>query len=255
MIDLEHFREKGYLTGLGAFRPEERSHLFAVYRRLRALLPPGVPADRMDWWHARDRELWEICRAPRILDWVAEILGPDFYLWGSQFFCKDPGDARTVPWHQDAFYWPLSPPRSLTVWVAVSDADEENGAMQVLPGTHRHRLPHAATGREGDVLDSGIDPGAIDPSGAVSLVLEAGQASIHDDRIAHGSGRNRSGRPRLGLTIRFSAGEVRCDTSVWPFFKAFWCRGRDRWGHNPAGAPPTSNMSEFENVTPGTAER
>ena len=39
MIDLEHFREKGYLTSLQAFLPGERSHLLVVYRRLRGLLP------------------------------------------------------------------------------------------------------------------------------------------------------------------------------------------------------------------------
>jgi ectoine hydroxylase-related dioxygenase (phytanoyl-CoA dioxygenase family) len=41
-----------------------------------------------------------------------------------------------VPWHQDASFWKLSPARTVTVWLAIDDADEENAAMRFIPGTH-----------------------------------------------------------------------------------------------------------------------
>ena len=74
--------------------------------------------------------------------------------------------------------------------------------------------------------------------------MAAGEMSMHDDRIVHGSEPNRSDRLRCGLTIRYSAGEVKCDTSVWPQFRAYWMRGSDRWRHNPAGTPPAGAMTE-----------
>ena len=42
---------------------------------------------------------------PAILSRVADILGPDFVMWGSHMFCKMPNDGRAmrpVPLHQDA---------------------------------------------------------------------------------------------------------------------------------------------------------
>tara|TARA_B100000686_G_scaffold354785_1_gene467209 strand:+ start:2288 stop:3058 length:771 start_codon:yes stop_codon:yes gene_type:complete len=255
MANAEFFRNNGYLTGLQVFDAENGGHLVAVYERLKSLLPFGEPTERMDWWHVRDKELWDICTHSSILDLVEEILGPDFFLWGSQYFCKDPGDSKTVPWHQDAFYWPLSPQHSITVWLAVMDVDEENAAMRILPRTHKTQLSHAPTRQNTDVLESGVDICNIDESTAVSMVLKSGQISIHDDRLAHGSGPNTSTRPRLGLAMRFSAGNVKCDMDVWPFFRAYWCRGHDHWRHNPIGIPPSTDMIEFENITPRTGER
>ena len=204
----------------------------------------------MDWWHGQDRELWDICVNPKILDLVESILGPDFYLWGSQLFSKDPGDAKTTPWHQNAFFWPLSPHKSVTVWLAFEDSDAENGAMMVVPGTHRAgRIEHIETGNTKDVLNMRLEDGAFDLDAAIHLELKAGQVSLHDDNIVHGSGPNRSNRLRCGLTLRYSAGEVKADTSVWPFFKAYWVRGNDRWQPNPVGTPPLTLMTEYVQVT------
>jgi len=52
--------------------------------------------------------------------------GPDVIAWGSHFFCKQPHDPRKVAWHQDASYWPLTPARTVTVWLAIDDADIAN---------------------------------------------------------------------------------------------------------------------------------
>ena len=59
---------------------------------------------------------------------------------------------------------------------------------------------------------------------------------------------------RRGLTIRYSAGEVKCDTSVWPQFKTLWMRGIDRWQHNRVGPPPRGPMIERRRATPTYGE-
>lgn len=250
-IDVEKYRRQGFLAPVEIVPPGDGPRLLELYTRLRGLLPAGMSTQEMDWWHGHDRELWEVCTHPNILAAVERILGPDFYLWGSQFFSKDPGDGKTTPWHQDAFYWPLAPHNSVTVWLAFTDTDGSNGAMQVVPGTHRAgRLRHRPSHSRGDVLDMELEEGTFDLADAVHLELVAGQASLHDDNLVHGSGPNHSGRLRCGLTVRFSAGEVKCDTSVWPFFKAYWVRGGDHWRHNPVGVPPTENLTEYVRVTP-----
>jgi hypothetical protein len=249
-FDIAKYRQEGYQAGFRIYQPDEVPKLMDLYWRLRDLLPEGMSTQKMDWWHGQDRELWEVCTHPKILDYVETILGSDFYLWGTQFFSKDPGDGKTTPWHQDAFFWPLSPHNSVTVWLAFADSDEENGAMKVVPGTHvAGRIQHTETDSDTDVLDMVLEEGTFSEEDAVALELNAGEISLHDDNIVHGSGPNRSDRLRCGLTMRFSAGEVKCDLSVWPFFKAYWVRGKDRWGHNPTGEPPEGLMTAYREVT------
>ncbi len=248
-IDLELYHRQGFLAGFRIFEEEECQPLLKLYWRLRKLLPRGMSTQEMDWWHATDKELWELCNHPKILDYVESILGPDFYLWGTQFFSKEPGDGKTTPWHQDAFYWPLSPHKAVTVWLAFADSDEGNGAMMVVPGSHRAgKLKYRKTTQDSDVLDMVLEHGEFRESDAVPLILKAGQISLHDDNIIHGSAPNHSERLRCGLTMRYSAGEVRGDLSVWPFFKAFWVRGVDRWKHNPVGVPPKGEMTHYLQV-------
>ena len=56
----------------------------------------------------------------------------------SHLFAKLPGDAKRVAWHQDASYWPLSPSRVVTAWLAIDDVNLYNSAMQVIPRSHHH---------------------------------------------------------------------------------------------------------------------
>ena len=74
---------------------------------------------------------------PRILALVEDLIGPDFVCWGTHYFCKMPHDPKAVPWHQDASYWPFTPARTVTCWLAIDDSSVENACMSVIPGTHR----------------------------------------------------------------------------------------------------------------------
>lgn len=238
--EVRHFQDEGYLKGFPVFSPAEVAELQAEYPRLAALLPPGKNINFVNWWHKRNRFLYDLCMDPRLLDYVEDLLGPNFYLWGSHFFVKEPGDGRVTPWHQDAQYWPLSPQNAVTVFIAFTDCDRENGCLRVIPGTHRgERLGHRVSDDPRYALPQEIDPGQLDLSRAVDLELKAGEISLHHDGLVHGSDANRSDRPRIGFAMRFSSTDVKCDLSAWPNFQAFLARGVDHYGHNPPGTPPT----------------
>lgn len=237
--EVEQYHTLGYVKGFPVFTPEEVARLQHEYENLCRLLPPGKSMSRVNWWHKRNRFVYDLCMDPRLLDFAEDILGPDFFLWGSHFFVKEPGDGTVVPWHQDAQYWPLSPQNAVTVYVAFTDCDAENACMRVIPASHRHRMRHH---REDDgryILQQEIDAGEFDPASAVDLELRAGQISLHHDGLAHGSGANRSDRQRIGFTMRFSSTDVKCDLEVWPNFQAFLARGVDEYRHNPVGVPPS----------------
>ena len=182
-----------------------------------------------------------------ILDYVEDVLGPNFYLWGSNFFIKPPHSSSTVGWHQDTYYWPLEPKISATVWLAFEDVNEENAAMQVIPGSHTAGLlKHSRSSDTDSVLTLECERGQFREDSAVSLNLKAGQISIHDDKLVHGSPANHSNRRRAGLTVRYSTTEVKCDLSVNPHFRTYLCRAMDEYRHNPVGTVPTQQFGRLD---------
>lgn len=236
------YREQGYLLGLPPiYSREEMDALNAELPNLLALLEEGETTKDIREWHETSTYLYDICMNPRILDLVEGVLGPNFYCWASNFFIKDPRSTSTVGWHQDAYYWPMAPHHSVTVWLAFDDVDEVNGGMKLIPGSHRGGIINHKRSTETDsVLTLELEDGSdFRADGAVQWKLRAGECSLHDDRAIHGSPANPSDRRRAGLTIRYSGTEVKNDMAVNPNFKTYLCRGEDTHGHNPVGTPPT----------------
>ena len=259
-LQQQFYRDNGYLIGLPAiYSPQEVQQLNVDLKQITALLAPGEKMTDIREWHESSRWLYDICTNPRILDLVEGILGPDFYLWASQFFAKEPHSTHTVGWHQDAYYWPMKPHHSVTVWLAFTDVDESNGAMTIVPGSHRAGLikhRRVATMATDSLLTLELEHGTFRERDAVSLCLNAGQISMHDDAAVHGSPANHSDRWRIGLTIRYSGTDVQNDLSINPNFKAYLCRGVDRYRHNPSGTVPTQRFGrlhrEHKNVESAT---
>ena len=140
---------------------------------------------------------------------VVDLLGPNVVGWGSHFFCKMPGDGKSVSWHQDASYWPLSPTKAVTVWLAIDDADRENGCMRFIAGSHHsgHLTYQPSGSHEDNVLNQTVD-NPEQYGRVVDDPLAAGECSIHSDLLLHGSEPNRSDRRRCGLTLRYAASDV-----------------------------------------------
>jgi len=179
-------------------------------------------------YHVKSRGIWDIVMNPRILDLIEDIAGPNFVCWGTHFFCKLPHDPKSVPWHQDASYWPFDKAQTVTVWLAIDDADLANGCMQVIPGTHKMgALPWEET-RQNAVLNQEI-AGAEKLGQPVPFEIKAGSISLHADMLAHGSEPNTSDRRRCGLTMRYCPVSVR-NTAGWNN-QSIICRGVDPSGH------------------------
>lgn len=232
------YHRNGYLSGLPpVFKDTEQ--LMKGYRRITSLLQEDeTPSDIM-FWHRTSRWLYDICAHPDVLDYVEDLLGPHFYLWGSEFITKSPRSEKTVGWHQDAYYWPLSPHNSVTVWLAFSDVDEQNGAMRVISGSHNSGIIKHQIADDDSILSFELEHGSFTEEDAVSLEIPAGGFSLHDDAIVHGSPANRSDRWRIGFVIRYSSTEVKCDMEKNPNFLSYMMRGIDEFKHNPQGTAPT----------------
>ena len=143
----------------------------------------------------------------KLLDVIESIIGPDIALFGAHYIAKKPHDGKPVGWHQDGSYWPLEPMEVVSVWLAGTDSTTENACMRVIPGTQNKKMVKPSEminlDTEEYVLDLAIRPGDIDDTEAVDIELKAGDISIHNPSIVHGSNSNVSDKWRIGLTLRY----------------------------------------------------
>jgi non-haem Fe2+, alpha-ketoglutarate-dependent halogenase len=235
---LAHYNREGYIAPLDLFDATEAKkwrdyfdYLLAEMTRLK----DGRDGNyAINAYHVCCEGLYDLITHPRVLDYVEDIVGPDFVVWGSHFFCKQPHDPKHVPWHQDASYWPLTPARTVTVWLAIDDVDEENSPMRFIPRTHNLGAIDWKATQKDAVLNQEIED-AERFGQPVSDVLRAGQLSLHADMLVHGSEPNASGRRRCGLTARYCPTSVRALDPGWAQ-QAILCRGADpsrHWSNLP----------------------
>jgi ectoine hydroxylase-related dioxygenase (phytanoyl-CoA dioxygenase family) len=125
-----------------------------------------------------------------------DALFQDYKTLGASFLQKDSGQAGSLPLHQD---WTVTEEdhfRTFTIWVPLEDCGLENGAIQMLPGSHRYM--NLLRGPNLPIAIKDIAPDL--EKGLVTLTLKAGEALIFDHSVLHKSTLNTSGRPRIALT-------------------------------------------------------
>lgn len=228
---IENYNRSGYVSPLDVYSADEICGIRKYFDELlERTVAQGGNSYSISSAHLKYGPVYDILTNPKIVDYVADLLGENVIGWGSHFFCKMPGDGKAVAWHQDASYWPLSPSKALTVWLAIDDADAENACMKFIAGSHiyGHMTFRPSDAAEHNVLNQTID----NPEQYGQTVwnpLKAGQASIHSDLLLHGSDANMSNRRRCALTLRYCAADVR--TSLGWNEKGVHVRGSDDSGH------------------------
>lgn len=208
---LETFNRDGYLKGFRIFSEAEMAeHRVYFDRLLEEVMAAGGSSYSISTAHLKHGKVYDILTHPRIVALVKDLLGENVVAWGSHYFCKMPGDGKVVNWHQDASYWPLTPSKAVTVWLAIDDADPENANMRYLAGTHHFgHLTYRLTEDGEDAVLNQVVENVEQFGDPVDVELKAGQCSIHSDLLLHGSEANTSDRRRCGLTLRFCAADVR----------------------------------------------
>ena len=155
--------------------------------------------------------VFDMVRAPRILDMVEQLIGPEITSNPIQHVRIKPPE-RAVPadevrahivstdWHQDmgVTLEEADQTQFVTVWLAITDATEENGCLQVAPGRFEKMLPHCPKSQ------IGIADAFVPKSDAVPAPVRAGGAVIFHPLAPHGSLRNLSDGYRWSFDLRYN---------------------------------------------------
>ena len=121
----------------------------------------------------------------------------------SMLIFKQPEIGGEVRWHQDASYLRSAPQRVAGLWLALEDADRDNGCLWMVPGAHRGPLRERYavdwSTREGTLVTT--DPTPWPEGEALPLEVPAGSLVVFPDHMPHRSDPTRSARSRGALTL------------------------------------------------------
>ena len=202
------YRREGYLVVRGLLDAAEVEELRGTFMGLQAGPPiPGCYAPvpeaerggdilkaypRMMQPHRVNATARRYLLHPRLFDAVEGCLGESALAAQSMFYFKPPG-ARGQALHQDDYYLKTRPGKCIAAWVAVDPSDEENGGLQVVPGTQDAAVlcPHLADPAASFTKDEVDVPAGLHP---LPLALEPGDVLLFNGTLVHGSFPNTSGR-------------------------------------------------------------
>jgi ectoine hydroxylase-related dioxygenase (phytanoyl-CoA dioxygenase family) len=238
------YRESGFLHARGVFSTAEVEEMRAA---VDAIVERAAAAEREQnhtwggtWLGEEERQVLVLrgyhdlqyhdacftraaCNA-RLAAILAELIGPNVQLHHSKMLVKPPERGAPFPMHQDHPYFPHARHTMLAASVHLDDADEENGCLHVVPGSHL--LGPLAASDDGS---HHLDPAEYPLDAGVPVPASAGDVVLFNYLTIHGSGVNRSDRPRRNVLFQYRDPE---DLPVGTEH-VNWGQGLMVCGHNP----------------------
>jgi phytanoyl-CoA hydroxylase len=160
-------------------------------------------------------------RHPRWCALAEQLLGEPAIADQPEWFNKPPGTNHVTPPHQDNYYFCLTPPSVLTIWLALDDVDAENGCLRYVAGSHLHGFrPHSRSRVLG--FSQGIsDYRADDFMREVAVPLRAGDAVAHLGMTIHRADANLSAaRHRRSFAMVFRGISCQRDEAAFDRYRA-----------------------------------
>ena len=200
---IEHYHDEGFIAPIRVMSDDEALKVKERVEEAEKAFPEEFHPENRNNLHLTFMVLDELAHNPTILDAVEDLIGPEFSLWSSVMFIKDPSTEHFVSWHQDATYMGMTSSDFLTPWIALTPSTEEMGCMAMIPGSHKQNiLPHQDTFAENNILTRGQFVKNVDEKKAVNLILKPGEMSIHHGSVIHGSKPNKSKQRRIGFALQ-----------------------------------------------------
>jgi len=233
--ELSQYREKGFSVIENPLSDIETNLVARECSMILDNLAQDEEPEFVDSIEERSDHLKKIFFTGPFVAIAEQIIGPDIALFMAHITSKSPGKSLRFDWHQDAYFFPISPMKTFTLWMSIDGSNEERGCVKALPGSHKNQeiYPHVETewaheGSGKSLLAKGIQ--GIDPNDTVNIELPYGGISLHDPYTIHGSGANVSASRRTGLVLRYMATDAKLDRSQisrtdWRKLKLYYLRG------------------------------
>ena len=158
------------------------------------------------------------CRLPVFGRILRDIGYMNPLLWQTMYIFKQPHIGGEVRWHQDGSYLITEEPTVTGVWIAIEDANRDNGCLWVQPGGHRSPLREIYqvdwSKREGLLTELDKTPWPRENE-ALAVEVPAGSVVIFHDHMPHYSSQNRSEHSRHAFTLHVAEKSARWVRQNW----------------------------------------
>jgi phytanoyl-CoA hydroxylase len=176
----------------------------------------------------KEHELWQIINvweaSPAykaltqyrpLLEMAAQLSNAkELRVWHDQILYKPKAAGGKLHWHQDSPLWDLLQPKDtqVTAWIALDDAEADNGCMYMVPGSHRwgDKLNDIREFNDREEFPETFEGHDMH---VIMCPVRKGHVHFHHGLTWHGSGINHSSRPRRAIAIHFMTEQTVYDAS------------------------------------------
>ena len=216
---VQHYQDLGYVAGARILTDAQCD---ALCEELAGLADPGHPGNHLFYEYNSNESAdpntvlfhalgaWRVSPGFHDILWnpaftrpASDLLGGSVRFWHDQLFCKPAKHGGVVAWHQDYSYWTRTQPmQHLTCWIGLDDADEENGCLYYVPGSHTWPLlPITGLAGDMDAIQSVLSDEQKEAFKPIPIRLKRGQCAFHHPLLVHGSYDNKSSRSRRAVVL------------------------------------------------------
>ena len=157
------------------------------------------------WFTPGNDVVGYMTRSKRVIQSIAPLLDNEAPVchFHSKLMQKEPRVGGAWEWHQDYGYWYknqfMFPDQLISVMVALTEANKQNGCLQIIKGSHKlGRVNHGFAGEQVGADMTMVD-NALKTMPLIYCELEPGDALIFHSNLLHRSEANLSDRPRWSI--------------------------------------------------------
>lgn len=216
---VKSFRKDGYILIKNFCDKKEIELLYSTALEDKAMLNNALDLNDQSgkktklslWFTPGDDVFGYLTRSKKMVSSVTQLLESDTPVchFHSKLMQKEPKVGGAWEWHQDYGYWYknqfMFPDQLISVMVALTDANKENGCLQVIKGSHKlGRINHGFAGEQVGA-DMVMVNNALKSMDLIYSELEAGDALFFHSNLLHRSEANSSEHPRWSIISCYSS--------------------------------------------------
>ncbi|WP_299570864.1 phytanoyl-CoA dioxygenase family protein [uncultured Shewanella sp.] len=214
---IAEFEKKGFLIIKSYYNTEEVTRLQqttfndeSLYDRAWDKKDAQGAVSKVCLWQQTSDDFYSMfSRGRRLVDVCETLIGEEVYHTSTKIMMKEPFVGGAWEWHQDFGYWHrdnyMLYPKCISCMIAINQATQENGCLQVLEGSHHlGRLDHNKTGDQKGAAIEFVEQ-AMQYHSLVNVELAPGDVLFFHCNLLHKSNQNRSSAPRWSMISAYNA--------------------------------------------------
>ncbi|GLU54226.1 phytanoyl-CoA dioxygenase family protein [Dyadobacter frigoris] len=210
---IEAYHRDGFLVVKNLFSQEEIDKLYnsaiensIMQKNAMDLNDQTGKKTKLSLWFTPGNDVFGyLIRSERMINSVAQLLGQESAVchFHTKLMQKEPKVGGAWEWHQDYGYWYknqfLFPDQMMSVMIALTSANKENGCLQIIKGSHKlGRVNHGFAGEQVGA-DMTMVNNALETMDLIYCEIEPGDALFFHSNLMHRSEANLSDKPRWSL--------------------------------------------------------